>query len=89
MIHRLPLLLPRLGDFEFPIAALNDADIVIILILVPLMDRLVYPCIKRSGCFQFGMLRKIGAGYFILALAMVVAGLVSSYDLSLVIISCE
>ena len=64
-------------SFDFPIAALNDADIIIILILVPLLDRWIYPWVNGpTGCCKFGMLKKIGAGYFILAVAMVVAGLV-------------
>merc|ERR1719356_2166336 len=65
-----------IGSFEMPIAVLNDADIIIILILVPLCDRLVYPWLKQSACCKFGMLRKIGVGYFVLALAMITAGLV-------------
>ena len=36
-----------IGTFEMPIAVLNDADIIIILILVPLCDRLVYPWLKQ------------------------------------------
>ena len=61
--------------FSFPIAALNDADIVIILILVPVFDRVLYPWINGpTGCCKFGMLKKIGVGYFVLALAMVTAG---------------
>eukprot|EP01084_Bolivina_argentea_P085316 154188_1 len=64
-------------SFDFPIATLNDADIIIILILVPLMDRFIYPWINNtSECCQFTMLKKIGIGYFILAIAMVVAGIV-------------
>jgi len=61
-----------LDSFQFPIAALNDADIVIILLLVPLMDRVVYPMLKG----RLTMLRKVGAGFAVLALAMIVAGLV-------------
>ena len=64
-------------SFDFPIATLNDADIIIILILVPIMDRFIYPFINGpNGCCRFGMLKKIGVGYFILAIAMIVAGLI-------------
>ena len=64
-------------SFDFPIATLNDADIIIILILVPIMDRFIYPFINGpNGCCKFGMLKKIGVGYFILALAMIVSGLI-------------
>jgi len=65
-----------IGSFEMPIAVLNDADIIIILILVPLCDRLVYPWLKQSACCKISMLRKIGVGFFVLALAMITAGLV-------------
>merc|ERR1712087_86616 len=55
------------ASFDFPIAALNDADIVIILIMVPIVDRFLYPFINRpNGCCKFGMLKKIGVGYFVL-----------------------
>jgi len=64
-------------NFAFPIATLNDANIIIILILVPILDRCIYPCLNSPlSCCRFGMLKKIGVGYFFLALAMVVAGLV-------------
>eukprot|EP01083_Nonionella_stella_P066368 174721_1 len=64
-------------SFNFPIATLNDADIIIILILVPLMDRCLYPFLAGPyGCCRLGMLKKIGVGYFVLALAMLVAGVI-------------
>ena len=64
------------GSFKMPIAVLNDADIIIILLLVPLCDRLVYPWLQQGSCCKFGMLRKMGVGYLVLAIAMVTAGLV-------------
>jgi len=76
------------GGFEFPIAALNVANTLVIIILIPIMDRFVYPCI-HSGCCRFSMLKKVGVGYFILALAMIVAAVIeiarkSSTTLSIV-----
>ena len=65
------------SSFDFPIAALNDANTAVILVLVPIMDRCIYPFINGpKGCCKFGMLKKIGVGYFIMAAAMVCAGLV-------------
>lgn len=72
-------------DFNFPIATLNDADIIIILIMVPIMDRFIYPfCNGTRGCYTFSMLRKIGIGYFILAIAMIVSGFVEIWRKSVV-----
>ena len=65
-----------IGSFEMPIAMLQDANCISVFILIPLFDRLVYPWLKESAHCNFGMLRKIGAGYFVLALAMITAGLV-------------
>ena len=64
-----------IGSFDMPIGALNNGNCIAALTLVPLLDRLIYPWLKESAC-NFGMLRKIGVGYFILALAMITAGLV-------------
>ena len=38
--------------------------------------RLVTLCLKQSACCKISMLRKIGVGFFVLALAMITAGLV-------------
>ena len=64
------------GSFEMPIAMLNDVKSTTVLILIPLCDRFLYPWLKRGSCCNFGMLRKIGVGYFVMALAMITAGLV-------------
>ena len=67
-----------IGSFEMPIAVLNDADLVIMLILIPFLDRLVYPFLRKQSvcCSKCGMLCKIGVGYFLLTLTMITAGLV-------------
>ena len=66
-----------IGSFEIPIASVKAVDIIAILILIPFLDRLVYPCMrKQSVCCKCSMLRKIGVGYFVLALTMISAGLV-------------
>jgi len=58
------------STFEVPIASINNANTIVILITVPIMDRWIYPILK------WGMLKKIGFGYFILTLAMLIAGFV-------------
>ena len=63
-----------LGSFQFPIAAVCVVEYISLFLLIPLMDHVVYPWLIRSG-YRCTMLRKIGAGYFILAMAMMVAGL--------------
>ena len=63
------------SKFEIPIAALNDADTVIILILVPIVDRFLYPCLKRRN-INFSMLKRMGVGYFIMILAMITAAII-------------
>ena len=74
----------RMGSFDFPISALNDADVVIILILVPFYDRILYPCMARTeGCFKFDMLRRVGTGFFVAVLSMVIAGFVLGFSLIL------
>lgn len=68
-------------SFDFPIASLCDAGIIAIFVLVPIMDR-IYPWINGpNGCCKckFGMLKKMGVGYFILAVAMVCAGCVEMW----------
>jgi len=65
-----------IGSFELPIAALNVMLIIAILILIPFCDRLLYPFLMRTSYCNFGMLRKIGVGYFLLILTMITAGLV-------------
>lgn len=39
----------RIGSLVTPAAALNLFNIAIILILIPFMDRLVYPCLAKWG----------------------------------------
>ena len=65
-----------IGSFEMPIASLMDADFITVLILIPLLVRLIYPWLKESARCNFGMLRKIGVGYFLMTLSMIAAGLV-------------
>lgn len=62
-------------SFKFPIAAICASEHIVILSLVPLMNRVVYPWLTRSG-YSFRMLHRIGTGFAFMAAAMIVAGLV-------------
>lgn len=82
-----------IGSFVVPVSALNLFNTVIILVLIPICDRVIYPCIKRyinhprpallplkyyymNRCgWNFTMLKKIGVGFLLAALSMVVAGM--------------
>jgi hypothetical protein len=44
-----------------------------IIILVPLFDRILYPFLKSRN-IQFGMLRRIGTGFFLATIGMIYAG---------------
>lgn len=49
-------------------------DTAIIIVLIPLFDRLLFPFLK-SFKIEFTMLQKIGAGFVLSILSMVAAGL--------------
>ncbi|XP_064623127.1 solute carrier family 15 member 4-like [Lineus longissimus] len=67
-----------LGDFTLPAASLNLFDSLVILVLVPFMDRIVYPlldkCWKRPS-----QLVRIGFGMILAVSSMVVAGILEIY----------
>ncbi|BFZ17940.1 hypothetical protein BsWGS_20979 [Bradybaena similaris] len=69
----------RVGDGGYiPAAALNVFNTVSIIILIPIVDRLIYPCfekIKRPLTY----LKRIGIGMLLSVLAVVVAGIVEIY----------
>lgn len=65
----------KFESFTMPAASLSVFDIVIILVLAPLMDRVIYPLLDRIG-INFTPLRRIGVGFVLSAAAMLVAGLV-------------
>ncbi|XP_063969040.1 solute carrier family 15 member 4-like [Lytechinus pictus] len=65
----------KYGDFTIPVAALNLFNVVIILILIPIMDRIVYPCFERNG-MRLSMLKRIGIGMCFAAGSMIVAAIV-------------
>ncbi|XP_002739447.1 solute carrier family 15 member 4-like [Saccoglossus kowalevskii] len=65
-------------DFVIPISALNLFNIVIILVLIPVMDRCVYPLIKKCGV-NFTPLRRIGFGMILATISITIAGITEIY----------
>lgn len=65
----------RIQGFTVPVAALSLFDTVVIVIMIPLLDTVVYPLLRRCG-INLTLLQKIGGGFFIAGLSMMAAGLV-------------
>jgi solute carrier family 15 (peptide/histidine transporter), member 3/4 len=61
------------GGTQLNAATLNCFDSSIILIFIPIFDRVIYPAIERAG-FRLTVLRKIGMGFVFCILSMVTAG---------------
>lgn len=64
-----------LGSLTIPVSALNLFNTVGIIILIPVLDKLVYPALKRVGIVPT-LLQKIGVGFIFATLSMVVAAFV-------------
>jgi peptide/histidine transporter 3/4 len=62
-------------DFSLPAASLSIFDILSVLILIPFMDKVVYPLLRYIG-FHFTPLRRIGVGMVFASASVAVAGLV-------------
>jgi len=62
-----------IGSFRVPVAALNLFDTVIIMILVPIFDRFLYPFLASR--IKLTMLKKIGSGFLLAIVSMVAAAL--------------
>ena len=60
------------GHLVLPIASLNLFDTLAIIILVPLCNTIMYPWLEARGV-RLSMLRKIGGGFVLAALAMLCA----------------
>lgn len=67
-----------LGDFTLPAASLNLFDSLVILILVPFMDRVVYPLLDKYWKRPSQLVR-IGFGMVLAVSGMVVAGILEIY----------
>ncbi|XP_005094746.1 solute carrier family 15 member 4 [Aplysia californica] len=62
-----------LGSVLIPVAFLNAFNTVAVLIIIPVLDRLVYPCFKRLGR-PLSYLQRIGFGFLLSASSVFLAG---------------
>jgi hypothetical protein len=69
-----------LGDFQLPVSAMNIFNNITILALVPFLDQVVYPYLKKRGYIP-QMLPKIGFGFILAFCAMLVAAFIEMYRL--------
>lgn len=60
---------------SFPAASLSLFEIVSLLVLIPVIDQVVYPGLRRLG-FHFTPLRRIGVGLLFAAGSVVLAGII-------------
>lgn len=58
---------------------LPNIDPIAIILLIPIMDRLLYPFIRSRLRLAFGPITRITLGFFIAGLAMLYAGVLQSY----------
>ena len=63
------------NTFPFPVASLAIFEIVTVLVLIPLIDRVVYPGLRHFG-FNFTPLRRIGVGLIFAAGSVALAGFI-------------
>ncbi|XP_041362213.1 solute carrier family 15 member 4-like [Gigantopelta aegis] len=66
------------GNGKLPVAILNDFDTLAILLLIPIVDRLVYPFFTRIGR-PLTHLKRIGIGFVLASVSMVAAGVLEIY----------
>ncbi|CAG2248769.1 PHT [Mytilus edulis] len=67
-----------IGDAKMPAALLNIFNTIIILILIPIMDRIVYPFLAKINRSP-SHLQRIGVGFILATLSVVVAGILEIY----------
>ncbi|XP_035691080.1 solute carrier family 15 member 4-like [Branchiostoma floridae] len=72
-----------LVKMQMPAAWLTLFDALLLLILIPVMDRVVYPWMDRRGC-HFSVLKRISLGMFFGFCAVMCAGGLETYRLQLV-----
>eukprot|EP00105_Crassostrea_gigas_P033504 XP_011456906.1 PREDICTED: solute carrier family 15 member 4 isoform X1 [Crassostrea gigas] len=68
----------KLGSVIMPIAVLNVFNTIIILILIPIMDKVVYPFLAKYNRSPTH-LQRIGLGFVLSALSVLVAGILEIY----------
>lgn len=66
------------GDVKMPAAVLNVFNTVIILVLIPIIDRGIYPLLAKHGRSP-SHLQRIGFGMVLAAMSVVVAGVLEIY----------
>jgi len=62
------------GEFLIPAAWLSIADQIIIMVLIPLVDRLVYPLLKKSLNIEICTRKRMVFGMIFACLSVVIAG---------------
>ena len=67
---------------QVPPATLITVNIITVIVLVPLFDRVIWPGLERIGC-KITLLQKIGWGMVIVILAVLYAGVLETYRLHL------
>ncbi|XP_041363696.1 solute carrier family 15 member 4-like isoform X2 [Gigantopelta aegis] len=67
-----------IGDGKLPVAILNVFNTIAILILIPLVDRLVYPFFTRIGR-PLTHLKRMGIGFLLAAMSVIAAGVLEIY----------
>ena len=72
----------RIGDITIAQASLSSFDTIIIIILIPLFDKVLYPSLRARG-FRVSNLQRTGCGYLFAIFAMLVAAAVESGRLKL------
>lgn len=65
----------HVGSGQVPVAMLNAFNTVAIILLIPLLDRVLYPCFRHLGR-PLSHLHRIGIGLVLAALSMIAAALV-------------
>nr|KAI8731472.1 solute carrier family 15 member 4-like [Biomphalaria glabrata] len=63
------------GGVNVPVAALSVFNTIAIIIMIPIVDRLIYPCFNKMGK-PLTYLKRIGIGFIFATLSMIVAGIV-------------
>ena len=61
------------NSFQIPIAFLSVLDTLGVLILIPIVDKLIYPCLARFN-FRPSQLQRIGMGMLVAIASMACAG---------------
>ena len=72
------------GEFLIPAAWLSIADQIIIMVLIPLVDRLVYPFLKKSLNIEICTQTRMVFGMIFACLSVVIAGFVETNRMKII-----